>query len=203
MPLITDWLMFGITFAYSIITAFILLSNRKSTKVMERQLKESKREFSETQRLSVLPYLSASVDKPIYIGEQRPLSDMFISIAKTIDNDRDAWITAGVAIKNIGSGLACNIHCRCDADIVKKSPVAITNFLCKDVEESFNITISGEYKERETNQTIELVFCFLDILGNQYEQSLEIHLLIPSNQHMIVTTQKMKEIRQIKHKSED
>ena len=57
MPLITDWLMFGITTIYVIATIFICRANIKAANASRAQIAESQRQFDENRRLDVMPYL--------------------------------------------------------------------------------------------------------------------------------------------------
>ena len=49
-PSVTDWLMFGVTFAYVVATVLILLANRQSAKVAEKQLQLAKKELKESKQ---------------------------------------------------------------------------------------------------------------------------------------------------------
>ena len=55
MPMITDWLMVGITLIYVIATIAIWFANHKSARATEKLLVESKRQFDETKRLEHMP----------------------------------------------------------------------------------------------------------------------------------------------------
>jgi len=107
MPLITDWLMVAITAVYVCATIAIWIANKKSAEMTETQLKESQRQFSESQRLSVLPFLSASIGESVYPNrEELPIPDMFLDLCPVVDSEKTAWINAGVTVSNIGTGLA-------------------------------------------------------------------------------------------------
>ena len=56
MPLITDWLMVGITLVYVVATIMICVFNGRSAKATREQVSESQRQFEETKRLGYRPY---------------------------------------------------------------------------------------------------------------------------------------------------
>ena len=63
MPNITDWLMVIITGVYVFATIFICIANLNSAKASRDQLEESKRQFRESKRLELMPYLHLSVEE--------------------------------------------------------------------------------------------------------------------------------------------
>ena len=194
-----DWVMVIITAVYVAATIAIWRSNKKALKINERQLNESKQQFAETQRLSVLPFLSGSIGEPVYRNNKLPLPDMYLKIGSPKNENSVAWINSGIRIKNIGSGLICKLSSKWCIDGESEDKKVSSTLLCQGGEMIINVSITGEYQDKEIAKKAELIFCFEDVLANRYEQAIEIHLqLHPHNQHMSIVQSEMKEPRLIK-----
>lgn len=61
MPNITDWIMVVITAIYVVATIVICVFNYKTAKAANLQIQESKRQFDETRRLQIMPYLQVTI----------------------------------------------------------------------------------------------------------------------------------------------
>ena len=102
MPTITDWLMVAITGVYVVATVFICWANIKSANASKSQLEESKRQYEDTKRLSMMPYLQAETfDGPVDYKLQLALKDD--------DLDGEKHILQ-IRIVNIGNGTAKDIR---------------------------------------------------------------------------------------------
>ena len=103
-PLITDWIMVGITAVYVVATVLILLANRKAVKAAKEQLEESKREFEETRRLGLMPYICIS-------ETNTKLTDYDCNFDLVDHIKREATESVRINIENIGLGTAKDIAC--------------------------------------------------------------------------------------------
>ena len=112
MPMITDWLMVGITLIYVIATIAIWFANHKSARATEKQLVESKRQFDETKRLEHMPYMQVSFGEWITSDERGSyLPNMWLDINRTADNHASSS-GMSIDVTNIGLGLAVNLKCQ-------------------------------------------------------------------------------------------
>ena len=104
MPTITDWLMVAITAVYVVATIFICYANLSSAKATREQVAESKRQFEETRRLEIMPYLQFES----YTGSiQREFKKERLVLAT--EDFSGATIQITFAIKNVGRGAAREI----------------------------------------------------------------------------------------------
>jgi len=193
--MITDWLMVIITAIYVGATIKILRANQKSAQTVEQQLKESKRQFIETQRLSVLPYLSSSIGDTCFQNtDDLPYFDIYLDLCQIEDSEKQAWVNVGIQISNIGVGLASKLTTKWIVDgneTIHSIPVTV---LCCNDKRVINASFIGEYHETPYSQKAEVVFCFSDVLGNRYEQTLVLNLsLRPFDQRITLDTYKMQE----------
>lgn len=192
-------LMVVITLAYVVATIAIWCTNRKSTEAMEKQLEESKRQFSETQRLSSLPFLSVSIgDIKCSKGERDYFPDLFLSLSEK--ENRGVWssIDFGISIKNIGSGLACKLKTRWIADQINEDHSLPANVLCLGDDTTINVKITATNKDGLYSRKAKLVFCFSDVLGHEYEQALELSLsLTPCGADIVIASFSMHEPHEV------
>ncbi len=192
MPMITDWLMVIITLVYVIATVYIWRSNRKSAIAAEKQLEESKRQFKESQRLSVLPYISATIGETVYPkGTQLPFPDMQVRliVKDRYQDDKLAWVSFGLTLKNIGMGMACNMQADwCTDSHLIHQPLKMT-VLCSNHSHPLNITIMAEETEALYSHKGDLILRFSDIAGNMYSQKLEFNCSVhPFSQNISIDT---------------
>lgn len=166
MPTITDWLMVAITAVYVIATILICRANIKSANATREQVAESKRQFEETRRLEIMPYLQfesydGSIDKELEL------------VLVSGDIDGGTYI-AKFAIKNVGLGAANNIKW-------------IWNWFNGSHERGdfpFKSFQSGETQylklafalpnRRYDNTNASIILQFEDLLGNCYSQTIEL-----------------------------
>lgn len=95
-------LMVIITTIYVVATIIICIANYNSAKATREQLKESKHQYEDTRRLSMMPYLQAETASG--------LTDYGLKLAlKTDDLDGGTYVLK-IQIKNIGNGTAKDIR---------------------------------------------------------------------------------------------
>ncbi len=186
-PLITDWLMVGITAAYVIFTIAIFVSNMMSVCATKRQ-------FAETQRLSVLPFLSVSLSKITLTENVFHLSDIEIRIGEITNADALAWVRTGITIKNTGSGLISNLRINVGADAKVEKNTLESTLICQDNEITIDVSIFGEHQEKKQSKTALFIFFYSDVLGNNYKQILEMNLsILPYSRQISIESFKIKE----------
>ena len=192
-------LMVIITLVYAIATFFIYRANKQSVQAMNAQLIESKRQFSETQRLTSLPFLAVAIGDTYYPkGEINLFPDLFLSLPEKQDSGFWTFVNCGITIKNIGSGLACKLK-SCWIVNDKSEEHSLRTTVLRPGDDTFiNVGITGTNKDKPFSQKAELAFCFFDVLGNEYEQKLELHLsLFPHASNIKVDSYTMHEPREI------
>ena len=173
MPLITDWLMVGITFVYVIATIMICIFNGRSAKATREQVSESQRQFEETKRLEYRPYLDIDpVDNSFEYNIYD--SNVVLHLGSAHPNEcvmQSEWFR----IKNIGAGSAIGLSYRWEPK----------NYEMQMGELPFTTLEKGEMKAAGVHIKIGLfpqhVACeaqaslylsYLDLLENKYEQEI-------------------------------
>ena len=175
MPMITDWLMVGITLIYVIATIAIWFANHKSARATEKQLVESKRQFDETKRLEHMPYMQVSFGEWITSDERGSyLPNMWLDINRTADNHASSS-GMSIDVTNIGLGLAVNLKCQWISGEIKQEQHLSASLLKKEecCTSTFIISAAVPDKEPQYAET-SLKICFDDFLGNHYEQTVDI-----------------------------
>ena len=180
MPIITDWLMVGITFVYVVATIAIWVANHRSASATEKQVLESKRQFDESKRLDHMPYFEIQIVGPIkdYVNPELTL-DIFSHDEKEI--------TVGdlqIKLNNIGRGTA--------KDICVYWTAMKENLLQKNL--PFRTCLPGEEKslfvefyfghpteKPSYDVVVQLQFWYKDLFDNQYNQGLSLayHVIAP------------------------
>lgn len=163
-PLITDWIMVVITAIYVITTVLILLANRKAAKAAKEQLEESKREFEETRRLGLMPYICFS-------ESSNSLTDYFCHLDIGDDVKRESSYHVRVDIKNIGLGTAKDITCLyCNYDNACDIPFPI---IALQNREQCSVWFIFHYSsDTIMYNTAYLVLRYKDLQDQAYEQTI-------------------------------
>jgi hypothetical protein len=169
MPLITDWLMFGITAIYVIATIFICRANIKAANASRDQIEESQKQFEETKRLECMPFLQMEIS---YDGV-KPEFDLELPLCS---EDIEYTISKIVKLKNVGNGTATTITYSWNykGNDISKSDYPPINAIMKG--DAYYILICCD-----ANETIPEEFCgiltfqYNDLLGHSYEQKVIMH----------------------------
>lgn len=166
MPLITDWLMFGITFVYVVATIFICIFNYRSAKATREQVEESQNQFYESKRLECMPFLQLEIPQ----DTQRPLFEILLPFYKDESSDT---IYKVLWLKNLGNGTATNItyawqHKDFDINETGYPPI---NAVMQGDKYCFQFTIDVDENIDDIPQKA-IIFQFDDLLGNTYEQKV-------------------------------
>ena len=165
-PTVTDWLMLAVTVIYVVATIVISVFNGRSAKATKEQVEESRRQFEETKRLELMPFLQVEIPpeigKPCFVIEL-PCTD--------VDNNQDIYSI--VYVKNIGNGSATNILYSWEIKETKKTingypPI---NAIMSGDGYCFQITLFID-DEIEFDEIGVLTWQYDDLLGRSYEQKV-------------------------------
>ena len=163
MPLITDWMMVGITVVYVIATILIWVSNRKSANASREAISLSREQFEENNRLNALPFLQV---------ENRSIRDTDFSLKLSICEE-GVILMRGVVIKNIGRSAAKNIVYTWKYAGGSKCDVFPINGIMQGDEYGFDLKFCNtDFFMRGTGV---LLFEYDDILGHNYSQKIIFH----------------------------
>ena len=180
---ITDWIMVAITAIYVIATIVICVFNYKTAKAANLQIQESKRQFDETRRLQIMPYLQVTIT-PKKDGEiWNPVSEAWFIIS---DSDKDNTVRSDyyITFENIGLGMLHHTKILWNSkskhndgypakDIVMaiNSPWRITGAFFAERAES-----DDPFKAKRIDCSIDVTH--EDLIGNLYSQKVEMLFLI-------------------------
>lgn len=173
MPLITDWLMVGITLVYVVATIMICVFNGRSAKATREQVSESQRQYEETKRLEYRPYFDIS---PADNNFEYNIYDTEITLHGGCPKWQESTLQTELwTIKNIGAGTAVNLSYRWESEgneiqigelpfaTLEKGETNLTFFHIK-------IALMPQYAAYQTKAL--LYICYQDLLENKYEQEV-------------------------------
>ena len=175
-----DWLMVIITAIYAGVTMLIMFANRGATKAAQEQLAESKRQFSETKRLEMMPYFEIRVSDGCLDEDLDEPSDKHTPLFYASDSleNKDAvdWAVVGytVSFSNIGLGTAKDFsytYKYLDKE-EKRDDLGFTT--CSSGEEKnfcFNVFL---VQKENSGIPVTLTFYYSDLLENMYSVDLEL-----------------------------
>ncbi len=137
-------------------------------------IKDGQQQESESKRLEKIPYLQVEIDKWI-TSERGKLSipGIWLNITPS-NNDNNVSSGASIKITNIGLGMANNLQCISDSIAGNKKHSLPTTLLRCDASCSENMLFSAARQDVTSVNNSRLDFLFDDLLGNHYEQSLQI-----------------------------
>ena len=180
---ITEWIMVVITAIYVVATIVICVFNYKTAKAANLQIQESKRQFDETRRLQIMPYLQVTIT-PKKDGEiWNPVPEAWFIIS---DSDKDNTVRSDyyITFENIGLGMLHHTKILWNSkskhndgypakDIVMaiNSPWRITGAFFAERAES-----DDPFKAKRIDCSIDVTH--EDLIGNLYSQKVEMLFLI-------------------------
>ena len=180
---ITEWIMVVITATYVVATIVICVFNYKTAKAANLQIQESKRQFDETRRLQIMPYLQVTIT-PKKDGEiWNPVPEAWFIIS---DSDKDNTVRSDyyISFENIGLGMLHHTKILWNSiskhndgypakDIVMaiNSPWRITGAFFAERAES-----DDPFKAKRIDCSIDVTH--EDLIGNLYSQKVEMLFLI-------------------------
>lgn len=137
-------------------------------------IKDGQQREAESKRLEKIPYLQVEIDKWI-TSERGELNVPGIWLNITSSNNENS-ISSGASIKitNIGLGMANNLQCRSDSATGSFKHSLPTALLRCDTSCSENMLFNAARPDNTSVNDSRLIFLFDDLLGNHYEQSLQI-----------------------------
>lgn len=141
-------------------------------------IKDGQQREAESKRLEKIPYLQVEIDKWI-TSERGELNVPGIWLNITPSNNENS-ISSGASIKitNIGLGMANNLQCRSDSATGNLKHSLPTALLRCDTSCSENMLFNAARPDNTSVNDSRLIFLFDDLLGNHYEQSLQINFEI-------------------------
>ena len=137
-------------------------------------IKDGQQREAESKRLEKIPYFQVEIDKWI-TSERGELNVPGIWLNITPSNNENS-ISSGASIKitNIGLGMANNLQCRSDSATGSFKHSLPTALLRCDASCSENMLFNAARPDNTSVNDSRLIFLFDDLLGNHYEQSLQI-----------------------------
>ena len=180
---ITDWIMVAITAIYVIATIVICVFNYKTAKAANLQIQESKRQFDETRRLQIMPYLQVTINTKKDGEIWNPVSEAWFIIS---DSDKDNTVRSDyyITFENIGLGMLHHTKILWNSkskhndgypakDIVMaiNSPWRITGAFFAERAES-----DDPIKSKRIDCSIDVTY--EDLIGNSYSQKVEMWFYI-------------------------
>ena len=163
----SDWIVAISTAVYTIVTIVIMLANRKTVKLTEKQIIEGRNEFKEQQRLLIRPYLN------LYVERENKELDKSEHYKIIIDKDSNGTYehTREFSIRNIGNGSAKDIIIYSeieDSSDSKKNISGRNRFMLVDKQYIYDIKYNNFKK-------VTLNCEYTDLYDNGYTQKMEIY----------------------------
>ena len=200
MSTITDWLTTIFTGAYLVATILIYWMNRRSVKAMHDQLDESKKQYEETRRLQVMPYLHAIIKECEYDDEEKELyprgdfvtfKDYSITLPFTEEDNPDI-IRVDKYLLLVNNGLGILHH----AEISwtwEWHTTELAKTFCNDIviapHGKWGVIIALYFnRNRDISECkdYKIFIKFMDLLGNKYKQELRLDMSVNDDHTEII-----------------
>ncbi len=171
-----DSMMLLTTVVYVIATIFICVANFKSATASRNQLEESKREFKESKRLELMPYLHLSVDEDTDMAWN---SDYNITLSGGNSQKHCTEKTPSpekIVVRNIGLGNAKEISLswKKPEGTIKKENLPFSTLMVGETKK-IAVFFWIEHSEKESvHEEANLIYNYSDLLNNHYEQVLTV-----------------------------
>ncbi len=184
MPSVTDWLMVAITAIYVIATILIYRSNNKAVQTAQEQIEESKRQFAETQRLQVMPYLQLELTDGKINENGDPVCPYTIFEISSADKANMIRATYFLKLLNVGVGMLH--HSKVQWNSLSKHDdgyPAEDIVIPPGISWETNVLFTAAKNESEDPLKQKTAKCtinvdFEDLLGNKYNQKANLIFLI-------------------------
>ena len=167
---ITDWLMVAITFLYLLATIIISVSNQRSAKISQKQLEANLKQYDETKRLQVMPFLQTRI---MNLAEDDDYTFLNCFTFRGKESTKDYYLQG--TITNVGKGPALNLSYKWTFN-GESSEFYVdqdNNVLFAQDTLDSTFEVAGSFKtenDKPASATVE--WCYADILGNHYCQQL-------------------------------
>ena len=185
MPMITDWLMVGITAAYVFATIKIYSANIKSVNSAKEQLEEMKQEHDENKRLGLMPYFEILICDDI-----TDFPESIILALSSKEAEISTIISRRISIENIGLGPAKDVryvwhnsdseHIQNDLDFT-----AILPGEQKDISIDFFVGLKDDFSEYKA--PVSLTFTYYDLLENKYHLRIDLVFTVSTEDNVKLT----------------
>ena len=165
MPMVTDWLMVGITAFYVIATIIISCANIKSANATREQLTESKRQYEDKKRLEIMPY--------IQFEQTKYAADHELNLVIDSGENLTGKYILLIRMKNIGNGTAKDIAYTYQWDNCEKSydrgafPIQA---LSSGESQTIKVEFAHTTEEKDNREACFLIR-YRDLLDNDYTQT--------------------------------
>ena len=184
MPMTTDWIMVGITAVYVVATIIICWANMRSAKATKEQLNESKRQFEETQRLQVMPYLQVKVEDGKVNENGDPECPYTTFEISDSENDNRLQVIRYISFENVGLGMLHHTSIKWNS-LSKKDDGYPANDVVIPPHVEWGINARFIAKGSGTEDLLKSIVApcsinirYEDLLGNMYEQEVRMSLII-------------------------
>lgn len=157
--------MVGITAVYVIATIYIWRANSKSAEATREQLEESKRQFRETQRLEVMPYLQ--------FEDCDSTANYSLKLVLVSGDTEGGSYVLKARLKNIGHGTAKNITYIWNSLTASYDRGSFPIKALQAGDENFIKIHFAVPRNKPDNLKASFELSFSDLLENQYTQTIE------------------------------
>lgn len=182
-------LMVVITFVYVIATIMICIFNGRSAKETHEQVSESRRQFEETKRLSVMPYIEFMTMETQHSS--------FVNARLASHNSQCSAYNVVIQIKNVGIGTAQKItytykyNCGTMEDN-SRGLIPVIALAPKESNE-IHIDFGNIPANSEDNIEVDIEMNYSDLLENEYVQNISfsfVHQDIQQNKYRCIRNKK-------------
>lgn len=184
MPTVTDWLMVMITFVYVVATIMISKANIESAKATREQLEQSKKQFVENQRLQVMPSLQIEIKDGISETGVKEQLNFSLFFGDALEHCCSSCFS--LSFENAGLGTAKNIayewHFTGGEVVTDHFPVSVL-YQQDSVEYLIFVGTTEEYAATGSENEVQLVIVYKDLLDNDYRQSIHLHFEITEDRY--------------------
>ena len=177
-------LMVVITFIYVVATILICIFNGRSAKSTREQVSESKRQFDETRRLQVMPYLQVEVAQCESTEEGEPPSSYTYFVISDSDESNELTSYKRITLKNVGLGILHHTKITWNSLSKENDGYPVVDVVIPPlVEWGFNARLSARKQEEDDPLKVQVAKCSLkveydDLLGNRYWQHVDFVFVI-------------------------
>ena len=185
MPMITDWLMVGITAVYVVATIIISYANIKSANATREQLTESKRQYEDKKRLEIMPYFDVQIFNDITVFRE------CIHLALSSQNaENSTVIDRRISIKNFGFGPAKDISYmwhNLDGEY-SRNDLGFTAILPGETKDVY-IDFLAEHKDDFSEYAVpaSIILTYRDLLENRYHLKIDLDFTISTEDNVRLT----------------
>ena len=191
-------LTFIVTTVYVIATIKILKANNESAKATREQVVESRRQFSENQRLQILPSLQIDIHKNSY--DIKNPYELRFALFSNEHLSKCQLTYFMLTLENAGLGTAKDLMyywVNAEEDTIQK-PFPVTALYQKSIVKYHTyVGITHEHAIAGTNLDAQLVIHFKDLLDNQYKQTVSFTFNVREDGYAELADYHIKKLEQV------